>query len=120
MHGKGLGRTVGMPTANLEPDPGSAIPGEGVYASRVYIRGREYIGVTNIGPRPTVDRNPMGTVETNIIGFDDDIYGESMILSIEAFLRPVRKMASLDEVRHQVDKDRAKALELLQGGDGND
>ena len=52
VHGKGLGRTVGMPTANLETVPGSVIPSEGVYASRVFLRSGEYIGVTNIGPRP--------------------------------------------------------------------
>ena len=82
VHGKGLGRTVGMPTANLETVPGSVIPSEGVYASRVFLRSGEYIGVTNIGPRPTVDRSPARTVETNIIGFDDDIYGEDMLLSV--------------------------------------
>ena len=116
VHGKGLGRTVGMPTANLETVPGSVIPSEGVYASRVFLRSGEYIGVTNIGPRPTVDRSPARTVETNIIGFDDDIYGEDMLLSVEAFLRPVRKMGSLTEVKEQVEKDKAEAQRLLGGG----
>ncbi len=114
VHGKGLGKTVGMPTANLEASAGE-VPGAGVYASRVFLRGSEYIGVTNIGPRPTVDDSPRYTIETNILSFDDDIYGETIMLSIEAFLRPVRKMGSLEEVKEQVEKDREEAVRLLSG-----
>ena len=70
IHGKGLGRTVGMPTANLQPVRGSEIPPQGVYASLVYLRDGLHIGVTNIGERPTVDSDSRFTIETNIHDFD--------------------------------------------------
>ena len=113
VHGNGLGRTVGMPTANLSPARGSEIPQEGVYASLVHLKDGEFIGVTNIGKRPTVDRDERATIETNIHGFDKDIYGETMTLSIMIFLRPTRKMNNLEEVRDQVREDMARAVSLL-------
>ena len=113
VHGKGLGRTVGMYTANLDPDEGSPIPVDGVYASIVMIGSERYIGVTNIGRRPTVDTDERRTIETNIIGFSRDIYGCRIELRIFSFIRPTRRMASLIEVRRQVDEDRKKAVSLL-------
>ncbi|MBO8436605.1 MAG: riboflavin kinase [Spirochaetes bacterium] len=113
IHGKGLGRTVGMPTANLQPARGSEIPPQGVYASLVHIKDGVYIGVTNIGERPTVDNDSRFTIETNINSFDKDIYGETMTLTILYFLRPIKKMKSLKEVKEQVDKDMAKAIALI-------
>lgn len=113
VHGKGLGRTVGMPTANLSPSRGSAIPQEGVYASYAYLKEGVFIGVTNIGRRPTVDHEERMTIETNINSFDKDIYGETMTLCIMYFLRPIRKMNSLEDVRNQVKKDMKKAISLL-------
>ncbi len=113
VHGKGLGRTVGMPTANLQPDRDSVIPSEGVYASRVYLPEGVFIGVTNIGARPTVDNDRRFTIETNIHGFDKDIYGERMTLSVMYFLRSAHRMKDLGEVRDQVRRDMAEALRLL-------
>ena len=115
VHGKGIGRTVGMPTANLLPSSSSMIPPEGVYASVVHLRSGTYIGVTNIGPRPSVDNSPRETVETNILDFDSDIYGEDMVLEVMTYLRPVRKMADLEEVKRQVDEDKERARTILSG-----
>ena len=113
IHGKGLGHTVGMPTANTSFSQSLPIA-EGVYASCVRIDGEKYIGVTNIGHRPTVDSDDRITVETNIIDFDEDIYGKEIQLDLMVFLRPVRKMESLEMVKRQVDDDKEKALELLR------
>ena len=115
IHGKGLGRTVGMPTANLAPERGSEIPQQGVYAAIVQLREGTFIGVTNIGERPTVDSDGRFTIETNIKDFDRDIYGEIMTLSLMYYLRPTVKMKSLEEVRNQVFRDMERAEELLQG-----
>lgn len=112
VHGNGLGRTVGMPTANLLPSGSQNLP-EGVYASYVHIGSERYTGVTNIGRRPTVDSDDRITIETNIIGFDDDIYGKQIQLDIMYFLRPVRRMESLGMVKRQVDEDRKRAVDLL-------
>ncbi len=112
VHGSGLGRSVGMPTANLLSDGTAALPPEGVYASLVAIGDETFTGVTNIGRRPTVDSRPEITVETNIDAFDRDIYGERITVTILFFLRHTRKMGSLMEVRDQVRKDMERARKL--------
>ena len=104
VRGKALGRTVGMPTANLCITEGT-MPEEGVYATRIQIGDGVYISVTNIGRRPTVDNESYITVETFIIDFDKEIYGERAILEVHQFLRPIQKFDSLQEVQMQVQQD---------------
>ena len=104
VRGKALGRTVGMPTANLCITEG-IIPEEGVYATRIRIGDGVYTSVTNIGRRPTVDNESYITVETFIIDFDKEIYGERAILEVHQFLRPIQKFDSLQEVQMQVQQD---------------
>ena len=104
VRGKALGRTVGMPTANLCITEG-IIPEEGVYATRIHIGDGVYTSVTNIGRRPTVDDESYITVETFIIDFDKEIYGERAILEVHQFLRPIQKFDSLQEVQMQVQQD---------------
>lgn len=104
VRGKALGRTVGMPTANLRITEGT-MPENGVYATRIRIGDSVYVSVTNIGRRPTVDDESYITVETYIIDFDREIYGEQAVLEVHKFLRPIQKFASLKEVQKQVQKD---------------
>ena len=104
VRGKALGRTVGMPTANLCITEGT-MPEEGVYATRIRIGDGVYTSVTNIGRRPTVDNESYITVETFIIDFDKEIYGERAILEVHQFLRPIQKFDSLQEVQMQVQQD---------------
>ena len=113
IHGKGLGRTVGMPTANLDVSKSSEIPPEGVYASIARVRSGSYYAVTNIGTRPSVDSSLRLTIETNIMDFDEDIYGEDMIVEIMAYLRPIRKMDGIEEVKKQVDEDKLRSRRIL-------
>ena len=105
VHGKALGRTVGMPTANIAVCDESALPECGVYATKLVVDGRSYQAVTNIGLRPTVDEEPQITVEAHIIDFDEDIYGKDVVLEVYKFLRPIQKFNSLEEVHAQVKKD---------------
>lgn len=105
IHGKGNGRKVGMPTANLQYEDHSRLPERGVYGVSAEIDGIRYIGVTNVGTRPSVDNDPKLTVETYIPGIDMDMYGKQMILEFHVFLRGVQKFHSLEEVKIQVDKD---------------
>ena len=114
VHGKALGRTVGMPTANLCIEDGT-IPEDGVYATRISVQGKTYTSVTNIGRRPTVDDESYITVETFIIDFNEDIYGQFVELEVYKFLRPIQKFSSLEEVQKQVNKDieEAKTYFLL-------
>ena len=105
VHGQGRGRTVGMPTANLQSEDETALPALGVYATLVFLDGRRYQGVTNVGQRPSVDEDAQITVETFILDFSQDIYGQPMELQFFAYLRPVEKFHSLAEVKAQVELD---------------
>ena len=104
IHGKALGRTVGMPTANLNIEEG-ILPRDGVYATRISVKGKSFISVTNIGTRPTVDEDSRISVETYIIDFNQEIYGEQASLEVHKFLRPIQQFESLQEVQKQVKKD---------------
>lgn len=99
VHGKQLGRTIGIPTANLLIPEGVLTPAYGVYASRVRVGERAYAAVTNVGVRPTVDDGDRVTVEPWIIDFDGDIYGEVIRVELHKMLRGERRFASLDELR---------------------
>lgn len=105
VHGRGRGREVGMPTANLEPDPGETLPPEGVYAVLARWDNHTMPAVTNVGRRPSVDDCSDITVETYIPGFSGDLYGVRMTLMFCAYLRPAVKFSSLFQVRQQVEKD---------------
>ena len=114
VHGKALGRTVGMPTANIDVTDENLLPECGVYATRIKVGGETYLAVTNIGLRPTVDNEQQVTVEAHILDFDQDIYGRVVELEVHKFLRPIRKFGSLEEVRKQVKKDIEEAKKCLQ------
>ena len=115
IHGQGNGRKVQMPTANLSIAPGSVLPPFGVYAARVRVQGGEYLGVTNVGLRPTLTQEEAPTVETYLLDFQGDLYGQEMDLFLYAFLRPTRKMASLKAVKAQVEADARETKRLLGG-----
>ena len=93
VRGKALGRTVGMPTANLCVTEGT-MPEEGVYATRILIDGQSYISVTNIGRRPTVDDESYITVETFIIDFSGDLYGKTISVYFIERIRDIVKFNS--------------------------
>lgn len=113
VRGKALGRTVGMPTANLQIFD-AELPKSGVYATRIRIGGELLESVTNIGTRPSVDCETYHTVETHILDFDRDIYGEDVTLEVIKFLRPIQKFNNLQEVQGQVRKDILRAKIYFQ------
>jgi riboflavin kinase/FMN adenylyltransferase len=104
-HGKQLGRTVGMPTANLGVTKGKLFPEDGVYATTLHVKGKSNLGMTNIGKRPSVDAFTYKTIETFIIDFAQDIYDEEVWLYVDKFVRPVIKFDCLEKVKIQVNKD---------------
>lgn len=113
LHGRGLGKTVGMPTANLGVAPNKKKPPEGVYATLTCIDGEVFKGLTNIGRRPSVDNDAHISVETFLLDFSRDIYGKKIELNVCAFIRNVKKFAGLAEVQKQVQKDIVTARSLL-------
>lgn len=105
MHGKALGRTVGMPTANLGVGENKLIPRHGVYATLSTMEGESCKGLTNIGLRPSVDSYQYVTIETYLLNFAKDIYGKKIKLEVQGFIREVQKFDNLEEVKKQVEKD---------------
>ena len=105
VHGKALGRTQNMPTANIQVQANKILPKDAVYATSIRL-GDEYLSaVTNIGKRPTVDTDDHVTIESLILDFDREIYGEKLVLEIREFVRDIKKFETLAEVKEQVDKD---------------
>ena len=107
--GNRLGRTIGFPTANLKLyEPMKLVPGRGVYATRVRVEGCDYLGMTNVGVRPTVSGDGGDVrIETNIFDFDEDIYGLDLSLSFVEKIRDERRFSSLEELAGQLRLDKA-------------
>ena len=114
VHGKGEGHRHGMPTANLSPEPGTELPAEGVYGGYALVKGEKKLCLTNVGPRPSADSSPEITVETLVLDFSGDLYGEEMALELRCLLRPVICFAGgLEEVRRQLRRDEERLRALL-------
>ena len=114
VHGDERGRVLGSPTINQFFDEDFAVPQFGVYASFTVVDGKKYPSVTNIGVRPTF-KNSEKRSETNIIGFDGDLYGKHPEVFIVEKMREEMKFSSLDELKTQIDKDKESALAILKG-----
>jgi riboflavin kinase / FMN adenylyltransferase len=113
--GRKLGRELGYPTANVSASyPHKLLPGDGVYVVKVKFNGSEYGGMANIGHRPTVNiTGEPRTVEVHIFNFNESIYGQTVALSFLTRLRDEMKFASVDELRHQLDKDKENSAAYL-------
>lgn len=113
VQGKRLGRTVGMPTANLELPWYKRRPAEGVYATLSTIGAEVHMGLTNVGRRPTVDDSDTVTVETNLLDLDRELYGQTQLLEFCFYIRGVLKFDDLSQVKAQVDRDKAQVRAQL-------
>ena len=112
--GRKIGRTIGVPTANILLPEGVVVPKLGVYACTCRLDGRDYAAVTNIGSRPTVEGHQV-RAESWILDFDGDLYGKKITLEFCKFLRPEQKFASLDELKAQIQQDAAQTRSLMKG-----
>lgn len=109
-----VGRKIGFPTANLKVDcPNKLIPSEGVYAVYVYVEGKKWAGMLNIGHRPTLNNGTDLSIEVNILHFSDDIYHKEMRLEFVKFLRPEEKYDTVDALIAQMHIDREETARLL-------
>lgn len=98
------GRLLGAPTINQFLPDGLVVPKFGVYASRVLFDGQEYIGVTNIGCRPTFQGESVRS-ETYIIDYSGDLYGRTVEVQIYKFIRPEKKFPDADSLKIQISSD---------------
>ena len=110
--GHQLGRTIGIPTANLDVSPQILLPMDGVYAAETEVDGRRYPAVTNIGMRPTV-HGDCRTVEPWLLDFSGDLYGRRLTLRLLTFLRGERRFPSLDALQAEIRRNAEQTRALL-------
>jgi riboflavin kinase/FMN adenylyltransferase len=119
--GQRIGRSIGFPTANVEPEESyKLIPGEGVYSVTVHFENRLYRGMANLGNRPTVSNSDEHILEVNLFDFDGDLYGKEIKVTFVDRIRDEIKFDSLDQLRAQLQKDAVVADRHLNDLDGDD
>jgi len=111
------GRTIGIPTANIDSDPNLVVPAAGVYACKAWIGDQEfcYQAAVNIGFRPTFEgQTPIKRIEAHLLDFSGDLYGAFVRLELVAFLRGEQRFASVRELVQQIQLDIAATRELVR------
>ena len=114
VHGDARGRILGSPTINQFFSNNFTVAEYGVYASFAIVNGKKYISVTNIGIRPTIEGGSEKRSETNIVGFDGDLYGQNIEVFLVEKLRGEMAFRSLDELSARISADREKATEIIK------
>ncbi|NCB91685.1 MAG: bifunctional riboflavin kinase/FAD synthetase [Clostridia bacterium] len=104
VHGRQLGRTWGLPTINQRPEDGKLLPPFGVYASRTFVNGKVFFGISNVGVKPTVEV-PFAGVETFLFECNEDLYDKEAWVEFYHFVRPECKFDSVEELRGQIQRD---------------
>ncbi|MCF0120002.1 MAG: riboflavin biosynthesis protein RibF [Oscillospiraceae bacterium] len=112
--GHRLGRTLGTPTINMTFGDGVLVPPYGVYATRVYLEdGRSFLGVTNVGTRPTVADTKSVTAETYILDYSGNLYGKTVRIEFYKRTRPEVKFADVNELKAQINRDAESTREYF-------
>lgn len=112
--GNRLGRKLGFPTANIAIDDSLAVE-NGVYSSKVYVEGEEYVAMTNVGVRPSVDGSKR-LLETHLFGFKGLLYGLTLKVELYDKIRDEKRFSSVDELREQITKDSDEIKKLMADG----
>ena len=112
--GDKIGRTIGIPTANLSVSKNLIIPGDGIYAVKVNVNNQIYKGALSIGNRPVIKEDDSRKIEVYIIDFNKNIYGELIEISIISKIRNQENYDSLEELRFQIDKDIVQITNILE------
>jgi len=114
IHGAGIGSKLNYPTANIElVDKHKLIPGDGVYAVKVFYDGNYFPSMLNIGHNPTIGNNNKRTIEVNIFDFDKDIYNENIEIIFYDRIRNEFKFENTGELIQQLEKDKNDTLKIL-------
>lgn len=117
VRGRQKGTSIGFPTANLHPDcEGQLVPGRGVYAVRAHIGGFSYMGMLNIGWRPTFGNGDDQSIEVHLLDYDGgNLYGERLTLHFYRRVRDERRFDSIKTLQAQLAADAAEVRQLLIG-----
>lgn len=117
VHGRHLGSTWGLPTINQRPENGKLLPPFGVYATRTYVGGNSYFGISNVGVKPTVEV-PFAGVETFLFDCHEDLYDQDAWVEFYHFVRPECKFDSVEELREQIQRDALAGKEYFCNWEG--
>ena len=112
VYGKQLGRTIGVPTANLWI-PKQRLPIAGVYAVKCSLAGESFNGIANMGIRPTVDGSKP-VLEIHIFNFSESIYGQRLTVEFKNKLRDEKKFDNINLLKEQILQDISQAKEILE------
>lgn len=106
VRGKGIGHTIGFPTANIQPEtPEKIIPKSGVYAVQARTNTSSWMpAILNIGTNPTIGNNEQ-TIELHIPRFDENLYGQQIFVEFTRYIREERRFANISVLREQIEKD---------------
>ncbi|MGQ0540784.1 MAG: bifunctional riboflavin kinase/FAD synthetase [Blastocatellia bacterium] len=113
IRGNRRGHTIGFPTANLKPH-NRVIPRYGVYATATLVEGTWRRSITNIGVRPTFENDAEPSIESYLFDFDGDLYGDVLRVRFLHRIRDERKFNGIDELKAQIEKDSARALNYFR------
>jgi len=114
VHGQGIGRKMGYPTANIDvKDEFKLIERQGVYATFAEIDGRSFPSMTYIGKRPTMQDERPQSIETHIISFDKDIYAKEIKIRFVDFVRDDKKFDNFEALKHQIGNDEQTIINIL-------
>lgn len=105
VHGKQLGRSLGMPTANITLERHKLLPPNGVYVSRTYVNGKAYEGISNVGVKPTVAKEQEKLLETYLFEYAGDLYGKRLRVELLHYERPEQRFSSISELKVRMEKD---------------
>lgn len=112
--GKGIGKTLGFPTANVElSEEGKLVPGNGVYVIQFAFDKKSGFGMMNIGTNPTL-LGESRKIEIHLFDIDENLYGKSLQVGLLHRLRDEQKFRSLEELQAQLDRDRQEALTYIK------
>lgn len=111
--GRQLGRTIGIPTANIALPEDLVKLTHGVYACKAEVDGKVYPAVTNVGTRPTVNGHHV-TVESWLLDFEGDLYGKTLTLHFYKFLRPEQKFACLSDLQAEIQRNRLQVEKFFE------
>lgn len=113
VNGRRVGNTIGFPTANIHPEKYLVLPHNGVYITKTLLDGHLYNSMTNVGYNPTFEDTRQKTVETHIMDFNKDIYGEKIEVFFLKKIRDEKKFNNVEELINQITKDMKIAREYL-------
>lgn len=110
--GRQLGRTIDFPTINIKADPNKYLPVSGAYISHIIVDGITYRSITNVGSNPTVTDSPDIFVETHVLDFNKDMYGKTVTVYFDDFLRLEQRFSSVEKLKEQLERDCKRAREF--------